>query len=176
MQTEEKRSTVKEHKLVGVPVAKLSLDADNPNVMSREQMHGLKLAMEKWGYLAPIIVDKNNIVVDGQHRLLVYREMGMDTIPAYRLDLDSVADAKELRQVMNKLKGTHELAMDLRELDFIRDQGRLDELAALIGQNAEALDKMLRDNADALEEAGEVTELPEKLKLGQKCPQCGYEW
>jgi ParB-like chromosome segregation protein Spo0J len=169
---------IKEHKLIGIPTAELSFDADNPNVMSREQMQGLRAAMEKWGYLVPVIVDRNNIVVDGQHRLLVYREMGMGKIPAYKLDLDSVADAKELRQVMNKLKGTHELTKDLRELAFLHNEGKLDELAALIGQNAEALAKMIQDNADALIDAnlGEAKELAEKLKLGLKCPECGYEW
>lgn len=171
----EQTQAVKEHRLVDIPIRDISLDADNPNVMSREQMHGLRLAMEKWGYLVPIIVDRNNVVVDGQHRLLVYREMGMGRIPAYRLDLDSAVDAKELRQVMNKLKGTHEFSRDLAELEFIARQGNLAELAELIGQNADALEKMVSAGEGGFA-GGEANELAERMKLGMKCPQCGYEW
>jgi ParB-like chromosome segregation protein Spo0J len=172
----EQTQAVKEHRLVDIPIKDISLDADNPNVMSREQMHGLRLAMEKWGYLVPIIVDRNNVVVDGQHRLLVYREMGMGRIPAYRLDLDSAVDAKELRQVMNKLKGTHELSRDLAELEFIAKQGDLAELAALIGQDVDALQKMISASAEAGGIIGEANELAERMRLGMKCPQCGFEW
>jgi ParB-like chromosome segregation protein Spo0J len=45
---------------------------DNPNELTDQQMHALCVSMEKFGFLHPIIVDKNtNLISDGHHRVLI---------------------------------------------------------------------------------------------------------
>jgi hypothetical protein len=44
------------------------LDSTNPNVMSDEQMQGLRESMRSFGYLNLVILDQKLMVADGEHR------------------------------------------------------------------------------------------------------------
>lgn len=137
---EEQR--VKQFELVDVDVDAIELDPTNPNIMTAEQMSAMRKSMQQYGYLAPVILDRNNKICDGEHRVLVYRELGLKTIPAYVVDLDSDTDRKQLRQVMNKLHGTHDQAKDADELVEIMQASQdktLRELSELIAQPQEEL-------------------------------------
>ena len=63
---------VAEHKLVKVEIDKIKIDSTNPNVMSEDEMAALQKTMDKFGYLAPVILDKKYKVVDGEHRVRIY--------------------------------------------------------------------------------------------------------
>lgn len=141
---EQTETTIRHFELQEVDVDSVELDPTNPNVMSAEQMKAMRQSMQKYGYLAPIIIDKNNKICDGEHRLLIYKEMGLATIPAYKLDLDSEYDRRQLRQIMNKLHGQHEPYKDAGELLAIMEQSQdknLKELSELIAQPEEELMK-----------------------------------
>jgi len=123
---------MEEPKLKNIEINKVKVDLDNPNKMTEAQFTALKKTMEKYGYLVPIIVDKNFKIADGEHRYLAYKELGMKEIPAYVLDIKD-PDRRMLRQVMNKLRGYHDGDLDLKDFDKIYKQfGNLDELQALI--------------------------------------------
>lgn len=112
--------------------------------MTEQQMKGLRQSMKKFGYLTPIIVDKNsNKIVDGAHRATVYKELGLTEIPAIVMDLESDTDRRQLRQVMNKLHGFHDKEMDANELVQIFQSQKLDELSELIAQPREDLQRMM---------------------------------
>ena len=44
-------------------------------------MKALRLSMERFGYLTPIVVDQNNLIADGEHRALIYKEFGLKKFP-----------------------------------------------------------------------------------------------
>jgi ParB-like nuclease domain len=98
---------VKEHELTPLKIADLVIDPDNPNYMTEEQMEALRESMRKFGYLAPVTVDQDNMIADGQHRVQIYKEFGKQYINGYKLNLTD-NDRRMLRQVQNKLKGQHE--------------------------------------------------------------------
>jgi len=104
--------------LIDIPIKELKRDGHNPNVISSEQLEALKENIKKYGFLVPIIIDKDNIIADGEHRALIYQELGHETIPAYKLDV-SITDRKILRQVLNKLRGTHDPRKDREEIERI---------------------------------------------------------
>jgi len=122
---------MKEPELKRISIDKITTDNDNPNKMNEEQFIALKKAIEKYGYLVPIIVDKNLKIADGEHRYLAYKEMGMKEIPAYVLDI-SDPDRRILRQVMNKLRGKHDYELDLGEFELLKKAGKLEDLGELL--------------------------------------------
>ena len=125
---------VEEHALVNIDIAEIKIDKSNPNVMSEDEMEALEKTMNRFGYLAPVILDKKFKVVDGEHRVKIYQKMGKTTIPAYVIDVDKY-DQKILRQVMNKLRGEHDILKDSKEFDFLAKADRLGDLAGFLAKN-----------------------------------------
>lgn len=146
-------------------------------------MAALRQSMLTYGYLTPVIIDQNNKIADGEHRALIYKEMGYPTIPAYRLTLESDNDRLMIRQIMNKLHGEHERQLDSNELAtiFQRNSNDLAQLSQLIAQRKEDLEHLITayhpdiwftrpeeafDHAKALEEIVPTTELGDCYQLG----------
>jgi len=133
-----------EPQLKNIEINKVKVDLDNPNKMTEAQFTALKKTMKKYGYLVPIVVDKNYKIADGEHRYLAYKELGMKNIPAYVLDI-SDPDRRVLRQVMNKLRGEHNLAKDLEEFTKIKLGGiKLTELGGLLGEDESYFEEILK--------------------------------
>ena len=124
---------IKEHKLVDIEIKKIKKDSANPNVMNEKEQKALQKTMDKFGYLAPIILDKKYKIIDGEHRVKVYEKLGKKTIPAYMIDVDKF-DHKMLRQIMNKLRGEHDVIKDTLEFEILKNADRLEEFASLLAQ------------------------------------------
>jgi DNA modification methylase len=142
---EEQPQQQQHHELIQIKIDDVRLDTENPNKMTQAQMAGLRQSMQRWGYLTPIIIDQNNLICDGEHRLLVYKELGYEEIPAYRLTLTDDNERRLIRQVMNKLKGEHDRQLDSNELAtiFQRNSNQLAELSELIAQRKEDLELLI---------------------------------
>ena len=125
---------IKELEVKKIPVNLIKFDETNPNELSKEQMESLKLTMEKFGYLAPVILNKDFTVVDGEHRVRIYQELGHKEIQAYVIDVDTI-DLKILRQLMNKLRGEHDKQKDALEYKSIYESGKLDEFSKLLAKS-----------------------------------------
>ena len=125
---------VEEHQLVSIDIDQIKIDSTNPNTMSEKEMKALEKTMDKYGYLAPVILDKKYKVVDGEHRVKIYERLGKKTIPAYVIDVDRY-DQKILRQVMNKLRGEHDILKDSKEFNILDKANRLDELAQFLAKD-----------------------------------------
>ena len=141
---------VAEHKLVKVEIDKIKIDSTNPNVMSEDEMTALQKTMDKFGYLAPVILDKKYKVVDGEHRVRIYEKLGKKTIPAYVIDVDKY-DQKILRQVMNKLRGEHDLLKDSKEFNILEKANKLDDLAAFLAKDEKDFLRMAEKTIPELE-------------------------
>ena len=138
------KQLIKEHQFIKIKIKDLIFDPSNPNVMTDKQMHGLRMSMQKYGYLIPVVVDLNNKIADGEHRAIVYKEMGYEEIPAIKMKLETEADRRTLRQVLNKLHGTHDKEKDSDELLHIFESQKLDELAFMIAQPKDQLMQILQ--------------------------------
>lgn len=53
-----------EPKLKQVKISELKFDGDNPNQLTAEQETDLRLNIEEWGFIQPIIIDQHNTVCD----------------------------------------------------------------------------------------------------------------
>lgn len=161
---------VEEINISKIAVSKISFDETNPNILTKEQMKSLKLVMEKFGFLAPVILNKDLQVIDGEHRVRVYQELGKKTIPAYVIDVNTI-NKKMLRQLMNKLRGEHDKQKDADEFKLIFEAGKLNEFSNLLATQTEDFQAILERKFDIGFEKAEKQEVPippakPKAKLG----------
>jgi len=127
-----------------VDVDRLQLDGDNPNKMKKNQLEALRSAIKRWGFIVPVITNRDLLVADGEQRLTVARELGMKQVPVIRLDVEDV-DRRILRQILNKLKGHHIKELDQAEYERIIDLGREDDLKEYLLISDKDLEKTLQE-------------------------------
>jgi ParB-like chromosome segregation protein Spo0J len=106
-----------------VDVASLKVDGQNPNKMSVKQHKALRESILTYGFIIPIITNKDLLIADGEQRLQEAKALGMKQVQVIKLPVEDV-DRRLLRQVLNKLKGEHELKADAEEFKRIIDAGR----------------------------------------------------
>jgi hypothetical protein len=136
-----------EHVLV--PVAKVSPNPWNPNVQSEEVYAKQRASIERFGFVAPIVVragaKKGTYeIIDGEHRLRVAQDLGLKEVPAWDLGKVDDAEARRLTEVFIHLHG---------EPDVVKESKLLRELADLsVGVDKEFpdLDGMLASFAEVV--------------------------
>jgi hypothetical protein len=127
-----------------VATSALKVDGKNPNKMSREQHDRLKASMQKFGFIVPIITNKDLLIADGEQRWLMAQELKMPHVLVIQLPVKEV-DRHLIRQVMNKLKGEHDREADREEFEVVIDLGGEKDLKYLINLSEDKLDSYLKD-------------------------------
>lgn len=89
----------------------------NPRKMSDEVYERLKKSLQEFGYVEPLIVNKNNEVIGGNQRLKALRDLGVDEVEVVIIDLPKSKE-KALNIALNKIQGEWDL--DLL-IPFIQD-------------------------------------------------------
>jgi len=153
---------------------KLIIDKSNPNVMSDEDYDALKEVIKKFGFIVPIITNKDFLIADGFHRFKAARDLNIDPVPIISLDVDEI-DRRLLRQILNKLHGTHKEDLDQEEFKFLDDSGAITELMNYLPNERNVIKKII----DNLKDNNEKVISNDKNKVSQlykqvvKCPKCG---
>jgi ParB-like chromosome segregation protein Spo0J len=129
-------------KLAQVPIGKLKPAAYNPRHFSDEEMASLMRSLREFGFVDPIIANKDGTVIGGHQRLKAAQLAGIETVPviyvrltktkekALNLALNRIGgewDEAKLRTLLEELAGT-ELDIELtgfnvEELDWLNDRG-----------------------------------------------------
>ena len=120
----------------------LKSDGNNPNVMTESQKSALGNSLLSFGWTHPIITNTDGLLADGEQRHTVCMSHKEFFGPVLRLPFKDI-DRRLYRQVANKLKGNHNLALDMAEYRIILQSQRLDKLASLISLDEEAVRKQL---------------------------------
>lgn len=110
----------------------------NPNEMTPEQEKALEYSIKNYDYNEPIVVDQNNILVNGEHRLEALKKLGYQSVDVLTVNITSEEHRKFLSQAMNKIHGEHDKGKDIPEL------------TELLQADAEALQNLLNVNEDSL--------------------------
>jgi ABC-type lipoprotein export system ATPase subunit/N-acetylglutamate synthase-like GNAT family acetyltransferase len=126
-----------------VDVGRLRVDGDNPNKMSVRRFEALKKSIKRYGFVVPIITNKDLLVADGEHRLKAAKELGMKQVSVVRLPVDDV-DRRLLRQVMNKIRGEHDLFLDAEEYYRLVSEDSRDLLKQLVNETDLRIDNLLK--------------------------------
>ena len=70
-----------------VDINLIKTDGNNPNVMNKASKEALKRNILKFGFNMPIITDMSYLIADGEQKLIVAIEMGLDKVPVLRKKL-----------------------------------------------------------------------------------------
>ena len=126
-----------------IDIADLKTDSQNPNRMSKIQHKALSESIKRFGFIVPIIANKELVIADGEQRWTVAKSLGMSKVPVIRLPIEEV-DRRLLRQVLNKLRGEHQEDLDAWEYQRIIQAGEQETLKNLILINDAQIEKSLR--------------------------------
>ena len=122
-----------EYKPLLEDIRNLTRDPDNPNQTTKEQRIAIWNSLQEFGWVYPIIVDDDGIVGDGEQRIETLLEHDEYYAPVLRLNELKGEKRRLLRQVLNKLRGSHNEALDKQEIQVILDSGLDAELELLMG-------------------------------------------
>ncbi len=148
----------KEKTTIEVPEAYLPLIADirllksdeqNPNKMTLKQQEQIWRSLQKFGWVYPVVADRDGVFADGEQRVDVCKNHGEYFAPVLRLKLSDV-DRRMLRQITNKLKGKHNRKMDESEDFKIIDMGAKDDLESLLAAIGEKLPGELHEGGGSM--------------------------
>jgi DNA modification methylase len=138
-------------------ISELRLSEYNPRKWSEEQLQKLRESIEKFGVVDPLIVNdhesRKNIVVGGNMRLAVLKEMGFDEIPVVYVNLNEKQE-RDLNIRLNKTGG---------DFDFDLLKEFSEDLLADIGFSSEELDQIY--DIDDMEEKNSFNLEKELQKL-----------
>jgi DNA modification methylase len=123
-------------------IKNLKEDANNPNKMSEAQIKALAESIKKYGFVVPIVTNKDLLIADGHQRLKAAVSLGIEKVPVIRLETEEV-DRVILQQVLNKLKGNHVEALDKNIYSQLNEQDKLGELSLLTAIPEHELSKLL---------------------------------
>jgi ParB-like chromosome segregation protein Spo0J len=148
-----------------IQVTDLKTDKQNPNIMEKRQFEALKKNITEFGFLVPIVTNKDLVIADGEHRWKAAIDLGMQEIPVLRLDVSEI-DRRILRQVMNKLRGEHEKTGDISEFMRIYEAGEIEHLKDLLALDQKEMSKIMDSLKVPVED--EAPPVPETtdIKLG----------
>lgn len=113
--------------------------------MSEENYNALKRSIQEFGFLVPIVVNRNYVIADGHHKFLAAQQLGMKEVPVAQLDIDEI-DRKILRQVLNKLHGEHDADKDKAEYQWLLENDGVERLLQLLPDNADDIKRALENN------------------------------
>ncbi len=151
-------------KIVMVPLEKLELDPDNVRLHGNRNVDAIKRSLQEFGQHAPLVVNKDQVVIVGNGRLMAMRELEWLETAVHYVDLDK-DKARALAIVDNRtaeLASWDDVAL-ASQLDALPDP----ELAGFSEAEVKRLLKKVEPPQDKARTWKAVVRC---------CPSCGHEW
>ncbi|HFU2456459.1 TPA: site-specific DNA-methyltransferase [Enterococcus faecium] len=144
-----------------VDIDKLVPYARNARTHSKDQVKQIQASMREFGFINPVIVDKDYNLIAGHGRILAAKEEGIKQVPCVFVEHLTEAQKRayilaDNRLAMNAGWDDEMLAVELSDL-----QGEEFDLD-LLGFETDELDKLLNGNDDAQDDDFDVDEELEK--------------
>jgi len=135
-----------------LPATKLQSNNYNPNVVFNAELRLLERSILKTGWVQPILVNPEGIIIDGFHRVMLSRDSKElqkkygGLVPCAVLDVDRPT-AMVMTVRMNRAKGSH-IAIDMSKLvkELHVEHGMCkEEIARELGATIDEVDLLLQD-------------------------------
>ena len=164
---------------VTLPLAEIKPYENNPRDITPEAIAAVKTSIENYGYVQPIVVDRNHVVIVGHTRRLAMLELGITEAPVYVLNV-SEEKAREYRLIDNRTgelsQWDHKaLVLELREFEEPLLAAFFPDVDLEIGQ----LKDMEVTNQDVEKATQQVTSVkPATIAplVTVECPSCFHEF
>ena len=148
----------------------------NPRQLKKEQYQNIKDSLERFGFVDPIIINKNkdrkNIIIGGHQRIRVAKDLKLKQIPCIELDLP-LDKEKELNIRLNKNVGEwdYDILANLFDVESLIEWGFTED--ELVGFAPELEKEGLIDDDEIPEDVEPVCKLGDLWQLGNHRLLCG---
>ena len=163
-------------KIESIAIGDIKSYTENCKLHPQEQISKIRDSIISFGYLDPIAIDEDNIIIEGHGRLAALKQISADPKKeikilrivgldegqnrAYRiahnkLNMDTGFDLEKLGNEFNLLEGS----------DFFKDTGF---------DTKEITEIWERDEKE--EKTSELVESYKKSVMEYTCPECGHQW
>lgn len=140
---------------------------NNAKRHNTDQIEQIKKSISEYGFNDPVVIWKNNEIIEGHGRILAAKELGIKKIPVIRLDDLSDEQRKAYALIHNKL------TLDT-DMDEIILESELLELSKF-GIDMKEFGLDLNDDFSGKKMGDFFEDAPQKVKNKKKiqCPHCG---
>lgn len=164
-------------KIKDIDIDKIRPYAGNQKEHPEKQIENIATSIREFGFIQPLVLDKENEIVIGHGRFLAAQKLELKTAPVVYVENLTKEQVRKLRIIDNKLNesawNVEKLKADLEELDFSEFDISFEDLF-------ETLDEMSGKEEQSIEE-GETPPPPTKPKakpgqiyrLGRHRLMCG---
>ena len=158
-------------------VDKLIPYSKNAKKHDETQISNVAESIKQFGFVQPVVVDKNGVIVIGHCRTLAAKKLGMKTVPCVMVDELTEEQVRALRIIDNKTNESpwdmELLAEELPEIDLSKFD--FDFGIDLPEESKEDEDKeIVEDEAPEVDEDAEpITKLGDIWQLGRHRLMCG---
>lgn len=105
-----------------VSIEKIKPYAKNTKNHSEIQINNVAESIKQYGFVQPIVIDKNNVVIIGHCRLLAAKKLKMQEVPCVCVEDLTEAQVRKLRIIDNKTNESpwdfDNLKFELEDIDF----------------------------------------------------------
>ena len=138
-------------KIEYVEVDKLIPYVNNPKKHPEEQVNLIASSIKEFGFINPIIVDKDNEIIAGHGRLLACKRLGIKKVPVIRVEHLTPAQIKAYRIADNRLTELGEWDTDLLRIE-LEELQELDFDIELTGFSFNDLEELLESSYEDIED------------------------
>ena len=162
--------------VVSRPIDQLKPDPNNPRRHSKKQIRQIAESIKAFGFIVPILIDRDGNVIAGHGRLLAARELGMTEVPTLCLDHLTPAQLHAFRIADNRLSeiatwDDRLLAKELKDLSLLG----LDFSLEVTGFDMGEIDLRILSLEDQPEDDDPADRLP-GVAAGQPVSKLGDLW
>ena len=90
-------------KIEDLPIAAFQDNSLNPRTHPDRQIKALARAIRQFGFVRPVLIDRDNMIIAGHARLAAARSLAMTSVPAIRIAHLSPAEQRALMLADNKI-------------------------------------------------------------------------
>ena len=166
-------------KIVKTKISELKLAKYNPRVISDKELNNLKKSLKKFGFVQPVVANKNRTVIGGHQRIRAWKEMGNDSVPTVFVDV-TPKEEKALNLAMNRISGEWDTDKLFEVISDIKTDKELEytgfdekEISRILDVNIEDEEEEEKPLEELLEIAPNRAKTGEIWQLGENRVMCG---
>ncbi|WP_245513918.1 site-specific DNA-methyltransferase [Antarcticimicrobium luteum] len=156
-------------KVVQTPLSDLKPYANNNRVHRAKNIEKLTASVAQFGFVAPILVDGNGVIIAGHGRFEAAKALGLEAVPTVVVDHLSKAEVRALRIADNKLADLSDwneeaLQIEFAELMDLGLEGTLDFGLEITGFELPEIDIIIGGAGQEAPETSETVEAPDQTR------------
>ncbi len=164
-----------------VPLGELRSPARKVRKIDPAHVREVAATISALGFCVPILIGKNNVVIDGEVRLEAVKLLGLGRVPCVRIDHLSAAEQRLLRLAVNRLGEKGQWDLDELKIEF-EELILADAPIDISGFSLDEIDQIvIGDEEDAIEQgplapdpgAVAIARLGDMFQLGPHRVICG---